>query len=113
LNYANTAARIEGSQLWAAQLEDERYLPEIARRLKEQREASRPALLGYTRLVAAIDSLTDHVYMLRAEQGHWPAVSLRVKPRYPADVLAERKRVMNQTKTDEFLAYAHSLKGAS
>jgi hypothetical protein len=109
-------ARIEGTEFWAAQLEDERYLPEIARQL-EQRKRDRkkdeaPPLRGYSRLVAVMEDLIDQIHLLRAESGRWgsSAVRLRTRPEFPADKLAKQRTQWHQGHVNDLLAQARAMK---
>jgi hypothetical protein len=92
LNYCNTIAQLQGSQLWAAQLSDDRYLPVLEERLDgDSDEPVRPSLLGETSLVSSLRLLTNQVLMLRAEQGKWPSVKPLKGPVYPFEKIAERR----------------------
>lgn len=103
----------EGSQFWAAQLEDERFDEEYEKKIAELKASggnNHPPLAGYTRLVGAIDDLTDHMYMLRAEIGRWGKPPGRPKPRYPEDRHHERLVVYSRSKVGDLLAIAHSMR---
>ena len=93
LNYCNTIAQLQGSQLWAVQLSDDRYLPVLEERLDgdSDDEPVRPSLLGETALVSSLRLLTNQVLMLRAEQGKWPSVKPLKGPVYPFEKIAERR----------------------
>jgi hypothetical protein len=108
-----TLSLIEGSQFWAAQLQDERFLPEAKIKLDERkrRDDVRPSLVGYTRLQAAIEDLIDQVHLLRAEQGRWGggSVSLRKRPKFPADILEDKRISKNRAMVNAALEHAHSL----
>lgn len=108
-----TLALTEGSQFWAAQLEDERFDEEYTKKMAEQKKngvSARPPLHGYTRLVAAVDELTDHILMLRAESGQWGRPRPRPKPRYPEDRHQDRQIAHSRAKVDDILARAHAMK---
>jgi hypothetical protein len=106
----------EGTQFWAAQLEDKRFLPEVAKRLEEakkkRRDDSAPSLHGYSRLVAVIEDLIDQVHLLRAESGRWGhgSVHLRTRPKFPTDILAEQRSAWHRGMIDDILAQARALK---
>jgi hypothetical protein len=112
-NYVKTLALTEGSQFWAAQLEDERFDEELEQALedaKRKREPARPALVGYNRLVQAIDELTDHIHTFRAENGRWSSPPReRPKPRFPADRVHERKVAQSRGLVNDILEQAHAL----
>lgn len=112
-NYVETLALTEGTQFWAAQLEDERFDDELAGKLEEKkrkREPDRPPLVGYNRLIAAVDELTDHIHSLRAESGRWASPPRqRAKPWFPADRIEQRKVGLSRGLVDNILAEAHAL----
>lgn len=103
----------EGTQFWAAQLEDERFDAEIEKQLEEvkrRREQGRPSLVGYNRLISALDELTDHIHMLRAESGRWDrAPRGRPKPKFPIDRIEERKIATSRGLINAILEDAHAL----
>jgi hypothetical protein len=107
-----TVANIEGSQLWAAQLDDERNLPAIAKRLAEKRERARTSLQGYSSLVSRMETLANQIYFLRAEMGKWGRTRpLYEGPVFPAEKLEQRKGARDIGKINDFLDFAHSLNG--
>jgi hypothetical protein len=112
-NYVKTLGLTEGSQFWAAQLSDVRFDEELEEKLaaiKQQRESEPPSLVGYTRTIAAIDELTDHIHSLRAESGRWShAPKQRVKPKFPLDRIEDRKIALSRGLVDNVLAEAHAL----
>lgn len=111
-NYIKTLALTEGSQFWAAQLEDERFDDELEKALEMQKRGAPPPppLVGYNRLIAALDELTDHVHMLRAESGRWAnPPRARAKPRFPADRVHERKVALSRGVVNDILKKAHAL----
>lgn len=88
LVYANYVAEIDGSKSWAAQLEDERYLPLIKKRLKQiekERLEVRPALNGYSREVDAMFRVATELRMLRAEMGRWTVAPQILGPVFPSE----------------------------
>lgn len=116
-NYVKTLGLTEGSQFWAAQLEDERFDDELEKQLEEnkhKRGQERPSLVGYNRLVSAIDELTDHIHSFRAESGRWASPPRpRAKPRFPADRVEQRKVAVSRGLVDDILAQAHALAAAT
>lgn len=108
-----TLALTEGSQFWAAQLEDERFDAELEKKLEEKkrkREKETPSLFGYNRLIAAIDELTDHIHSFRAESGHWSnPPRARVKPLFPVDRVEQRKVDVSRGLVDNILEEARAL----
>jgi hypothetical protein len=110
--YVKTLALTEGTQFWAAQLEDERFDGELETKLEElkRKPPEPPSLVGYNRLIAAIDEMTDHIHMLRAESGRWAtAPRARAKPRFPADRVHERKVALSRGLVNDILEQAHAL----
>lgn len=86
-------ANIDGCALWAAQLDDERFLPEIEKRLKElkkSKEQARPALAGYTREVDGLFRIATELRMLRAEMGRWGEASPILGPLFPSEKIQAR-----------------------
>lgn len=70
LVHANYIAQTEGSRLWAAQLSDERFLPEIRKALAEKAKtngSNRPALAGWDRMVDMLHRVAVEVRMLRSD----------------------------------------------
>lgn len=110
-NYVKTLALTEGTQFWAAQLEDERFDKEIQQKIAEMKKTDmRPSLIGYSRLVAMLDELTDHVHMLRAESGRWErAPRPRPKPRMPSDRAEEREIALGRAMIAALVDQAHAL----
>lgn len=91
LNYCTTVARTPGTQLNAAQLNDDRYLAEFKKLLDEAPAVSRPPIEGHTRLIQAIYMLANEV---RAQTRQLAKVDLRpiLGPEMPADRLRDQKK---------------------
>lgn len=73
LVHANYVAQIDGSRLWAAQLSDERFLPEIRKALKEKAKTNgsgRPPLAGWDRMVDMMHRVAVELRMLRSDLTH-------------------------------------------
>lgn len=93
LNYAEYVGNIEGSALWAAQLSDDRLLPEIEAAIKASKgkEAGRPPLAGYSREVDAMFRVATELRMLRAEIGKWGSAPPILGPLFPAEKIQARQ----------------------
>ncbi|OIN80867.1 hypothetical protein [Mycobacterium malmoense] len=104
-----TVAKIEGSQLWAAQLDDDRYLPEVEKQMAQRRGEDRPPLHGYSRVAAGLDTVANQIMLLRAEMGRWQGVPLIKGPVFPAEKIRQRKAARDMSKINSFLDFAHSL----
>lgn len=91
LNYCVTVAQRPGTKLYAAQLNDDRYLPEFEKLLAETEPSTRPPLEGHSRLVQAIYMLANEV---RAQTRIIGRVELRPieGPEMPADRIREQKK---------------------
>lgn len=89
--YATYVGNIDGSALWAAQLNDERFLPDFRKALAEARKAARkanakparPSLQGYTREVDGMFRVATELRMLRAEIGKWGSAPPILGPEFP------------------------------
>lgn len=65
LNYCDTIAQHRGGRLYAAQLTDERYFEEIAKKLEESEgKRNRPALEGDTAEVEWLRIVANQIRML-------------------------------------------------
>lgn len=94
LVYANYVAQIEGGCLWAAQLSDERFLPEIRKALKEKAKtngSNRPPLMGWDRMVDMMHRVAIEIRMLRADMTH-QQLSPIPGPMLPHEVIARDDR---------------------
>lgn len=93
LVYAHYLGQIDGSVLWAAQLDDDRFLPEIEKQIKEQKENKKPArppLAGYSREVDGMFRVATELRMLRAEIGKWGVAPPILGPVFPFERIQDR-----------------------
>lgn len=89
------AENVDGSALWAAQLDDERFLPMIEKRLKELKKAgtvTRPPLNGYSREVDGLHRVAVELRMLRAEMGKWSEAPPVLGPLFPSEKIDIRDK---------------------
>lgn len=95
LNYCTTVARIPGSRLRAAQLNDDRYLPEIEEELEKQRfqkqTAPRPSLELFSVEVEAMYDLSDDIRLM-LQVAHGVKIPFRKRPATPVDRVMEKRR---------------------
>ena len=92
LVYAHYLGQIDGSVLWAAQLDDDRFLPDIEKRLKELKGSgpARPPLAGYSREVDSMFRVATELRLLRAEIGKWGSAPPILGPVFPWERIQDR-----------------------
>ena len=101
LNFADMFANTEGSWLWAAQVDDDRFLGHF----EAMHEAAmrdprppRPPLAGYDALMATLTGLRND---FRASHG----LPLLEGPQGPIDKIKDRKKTLVDSKLDAALGY--------
>lgn len=102
LTYCTTVARIPGSQLRAAQLSDERYLPEVEalmeqERFLKKRNNPRPPLEGFSAEVAAMYDLSDDIRLM-LQVAHGIKIKFRDRPATLADRAEQKRRDKGRAK---------------
>jgi hypothetical protein len=110
LIYATYVGNIEGSQLWAAQLSDDRFLPDIERELKAMKAAgdkARPPLAGYTREVDALFRVATELRLLRAEMGKWGSAPPILGPVFPGERIQQREDEIEVSELQQAIAAGH------
>lgn len=103
LNYCVTVARTPGTRVNAAQLNDDRYLPEFERMLAESGDGpARPPIEGHSRLVQSIYMLINEV---RAQTKYLAKVELKPieGPEMPADRLRQKKKAFGLARITSLL----------
>jgi hypothetical protein len=91
LTYAAYVAQIDGGAVWAAQLGDDRFLPLIAKQMKESTGPARPPLSGYSREVDAMFRVATELRLLRAEIGKWTVAPPILGPVFPSERIQARQ----------------------
>lgn len=99
LNYCNTIAQIDGSQLQAAQLNDDRFIAEIEKLLHEKTGSSRPSLEGDTAEVKAIRQLSNDIRLFLRVQG--VQLPFLEGPEGPADRIRARRKAIGRARIAE------------
>lgn len=111
---------IQGSALYDATLGDKDLIDQMyeqaiaeqsAKRKKEPDEAEyHPPRRGYTREVEALHEVVDNLIAMRAENGKWPATSVRFSPRplFPAEAVHDRMRARARQRRDAAIAKAQN-----
>ena len=110
LTYANYVAEVDGSALWAAQLNDERFLPAIRARLKEMAKEgveARPPLAGYSREVDGLHRVATELRMLRAEIGRWGVAPPIPGPLFPSEKLKREEQAQEVNDLQAAVAMGH------
>ncbi|MGA7054983.1 MAG: hypothetical protein WBZ37_27695 [Mycobacterium sp.] len=95
LVYADHVANIEGGRTWAAQLSDDRFLPQFKKALEESKangQKSRPSLAGYSREVDGLFRVATELRLLRAELGKWGSAPPILGPVFPSEKLEDIDR---------------------
>lgn len=107
------AQNVNGSALWAAQLDDERFLPAIEKQLKEMAKdknapPARPSLTGYSREVDGLHRVAVELRMLRAEMGKWTEAPPILGPLFPREKLEARADAQEVLDLAAAIAVGHS-----
>lgn len=103
LTYCRKIARTEGTDLWAAQLSDDRFLPEIEKHLAERGgDTARPPLEGYTTEVRALYMVANQIRLLIRVMGGGE-IDFIEGPEGPAERLKARKRQRAMKRIDQLL----------
>jgi hypothetical protein len=102
LNYCTTVAQMPGSQLRAAQLSDERYLPEVEalmeqERFLKKRSNPRPPLQHFSAEVAAMYDLSDDIRLM-LQVAYGVKIKFRDRPATLADRAEQKRRDKGRAK---------------
>lgn len=103
------AQNVDGSALWAAQLDDERFLPEIEKLIKKMKKdgvVARPALTGYSREVDGLHRVATELRMLRAEISKTEAPPI-LGPLFPSEKIAARETEIEISELAAAVAVGH------
>lgn len=93
LNYSTyLGTNVTGSAMWAAQLEDDRFLSILEKKLEDAKDEppARPSLYGYTREVDSMHRVAVELRALRAEMGKWGEGIPILGPLFPSEKLKMR-----------------------
>ncbi|MCT7369464.1 hypothetical protein [Mycolicibacterium llatzerense] len=90
LNYCTTVAQIDGSQLRAAQLTDERFDKQLAEAIDNAPTSPRPPLVGETAELRELRGVRNDIRALLRTKGM--QVSFLQGPEMPSDRLQRRRK---------------------
>lgn len=109
LTYATYVGQIDGGVLWAAQLNDDRFLPEIEKSIKETKgkPPARPSLTGYSREVDGLLQVATELRLLRAEMGKWTSAPPVLRPVFPYERIQARLDEVNISELQEAIEVGH------
>lgn len=101
-----TIAQTPGTRLQAAQLNDDRYLPEFEKLFDEQKKRkaapARPPIEGFDRTVEAIYDLSDDIRLL-IQVLTKVDLKFRPRPETPFDRMKERKKAATLARIEKLL----------
>jgi hypothetical protein len=106
--YAGHVAQIDGGATWAAQLNDDRFLPMFAKQMKESStEPSRPSLSGYSREVDGMFRVATELRLLRAEIGKWINAPMILGPVFPSERIQKELDAQEVDDLQQAIAVGH------